>query len=176
MSRLAVKIECSEEETGKLKALTRGRRVERRLGERAQIILLCQDGLRNDEISEKLGVSAIMVAKWRRRFSTFRLKGLQDAVRSGKPSTYTEETRNKVLKVLEEAPPKGQSSWDGKAVALRLGISDDAVWRILRKEGIQLQRMRSWCVSYRQRVFGKISGYYRLIPEPTGNGDCIKCG
>jgi len=32
-------------------------------------------------------------------------------------------------------------------LAAALGASDDAVWRVLRKEGIQLQRHRSWCVS-----------------------------
>jgi hypothetical protein len=28
-----------------------------------------------------------------------------------------------------------------------LGASDDAVWRLLRREGVQLRRRRSWCVS-----------------------------
>jgi transposase len=28
-----------------------------------------------------------------------------------------------------------------------VSVSDDAVWRVLRKEGIQLRRHRSWCVS-----------------------------
>src|SRR3546814_16811630 len=39
------------------------------------------------------------------------------------------------------------ASWDGGSLAMALSVSDDAVWRALRKEGIQLQRHRSWCVS-----------------------------
>ena len=52
--------------------------------------------------------------------------------------------RARILKQLELLAPNGQSGWDGATAAL--AVSDDAVWRILRKEGIQLQRMRSWCV------------------------------
>ena len=40
-----------------------------------------------------------------------------------------------------------KSSWDGATLAEALSVFDDAVWRVLRKEGIQLQRMPSWCVS-----------------------------
>lgn len=57
------------------------------------------------------------------------------------------EFRNLVLKTLEIPPPKGQSRWDVPSVSRYLGVSDDAVWRILRKEGICLARQRSWCVS-----------------------------
>jgi hypothetical protein len=32
-------------------------------------------------------------------------------------------------------------------VAQRLGASVHAVWRVLRREGIYLQRLRTWCVS-----------------------------
>ena len=39
------------------------------------------------------------------------------------------------------------SHWDGPAVAEKLNASVYAVWRVLRREGIYLQRRRSWCVS-----------------------------
>jgi hypothetical protein len=39
------------------------------------------------------------------------------------------------------------SHWDGPAVAEKLAASVHAVWRVLRREGIYLERRRSWCVS-----------------------------
>ncbi len=37
---------------------------------------------------------------------------------------------------------------DGRLLAQALGdVSDDQVWRVLRKHKIQLQRRRSWCIS-----------------------------
>jgi hypothetical protein len=53
----------------------------------------------------------------------------------------------RVLRQLELPPPKGLASWDGASLAAALGASDDAVWRLLRREGGQLRRRRSWCVS-----------------------------
>jgi len=48
---------------------------------------------------------------------------------------------------LEQPPPTDQALWDGASLAQTLGVSDDIVWRLLRKEGIQLQRHRFWYVS-----------------------------
>lgn len=36
---------------------------------------------------------------------------------------------------------------DDPLIAEKLGVSDDAVWKILRNKGIQLQRYWSWCAS-----------------------------
>ena len=52
-----------------------------------------------------------------------------------------------MLALLEEAPPPGMSHWEGPAIAEALDASVHAVWRVLRREGIYLQRRRRWCVS-----------------------------
>ena len=66
--------------------------------------------------------------------------------RGAKP-VYDQAFRNRVLATLEQPPPSGQAVWDGPAVAKRVNGSVHAVWRVLRKEGVCLQRQRSWCVS-----------------------------
>jgi transposase len=87
------------------------------------------------------------VSKWRRRFARDGLKGLRDRPRSGKPPTYDAAFRDRVLALLEQPPPPHLAHWDGRAVAEALGASVHAVWRVLRREGIYLQRLRTWCVS-----------------------------
>jgi hypothetical protein len=42
--------------------------------------------------SGQVGLAGSMVSKWRRRFAVGRMRGLDDAYRSGKPSVYGEET------------------------------------------------------------------------------------
>lgn len=38
--------------------------------------------------------------------------------------------------------------WNGRPVAEALGdVSDDAVWRVMRKHDLHLNRRQSWCVS-----------------------------
>lgn len=168
MSRQAITLHYTEEEKAQLKKWSNGAKVEKRLHTRAKIILCCLENKRNIEIAAELNISRFTVAKWRNRFIKQRLQGLTDAPRPGTPKKYTETLRTKVLKTLESSPPKGQSTWDGKSLAFAVEASDDAVWRILRKEGIQLQRSRSWCVSTDKEFSKKsaeIIGLYLNPPE-----------
>lgn len=136
-----------EEETT-LRRWTRQGTSEQRLVERARVILLSNEGLTVEKIAERLDTRPARVSKWRQRFVQNRLEGLSDAPRSGKPNKYTKDTEERVLKALDEPPPKGFSQWNGKLLAKRLGdVSEAHVWRILRHRGIQLQRCRSWCIT-----------------------------
>lgn len=74
-----------------------------------------------------------------------------------------------MLAVLEEAPPPGLSHWDGPAVAEKLNASVHAVWRVLRREGIYLQRRRSWCVSTGKEFAPKAADVVALYLNPPLN-------
>ena len=138
MSRTAVSLNCTDEEKRILKKWSSGAKIEKRLHDRAKIILCCLNGSKNIEVAAELGISRFTVAKWRNRFALKGIDGLTDSPRTGTPKVYGSAFRNKVLQTLEQPPPKGQSSWDGKSLAAAVNSSGDAVWRILRKEGIQL--------------------------------------
>jgi transposase len=168
MPRKAQRISCDEKQRLELERLAHSRHDEARLVQRAQIVMACLRGDRVKDTVKKLGVSADAVILWRQRFAEGGIGGLKDRPRSGKPRRYTAEFRNRVLKLLEEPPPRGQACWDGPAVAKALGASDDAVWRVLRKEGVCLSRQRSWCVSTDPEFAAKaadIVGLYLNAPE-----------
>lgn len=169
MPRIAAKIVCTEMELKALKKLISSHTSEQRLVERAEIILRCHEGQRTDQIAEAFGKRPNTIAKWRTRFSHSRLDGLNDAVRSGKPKKYTDADRNAVLKTLEQPVPKGQSHWDGQSIAKELGIHVQGVWGILRKEGINLERMRSWCVSTDKEFAAKAADIIGLYLNPPQN-------
>lgn len=167
MGKIAVKITCSDEDREELKRLSRSRKEPKQLIERADIILCCLDGKPNKVIANEPGTNAHRVGKWRRRFDSHGLNGLSDSTRSGKPKQHV-DLRLRVLKMLEHPVPKGQSFWDGKALALALGVKKSSVYNILSKEGIQLQRKRSWCVSTDPEFAAKsadIIGLYLNPPE-----------
>ena len=63
----------------------------------------------------------------------------------GRHGEFVAVSKSRVLALLEQPPPQGMSHWEGPAVAERLGSSVHAVWRVLRREGIYLQPVRSWC-------------------------------
>jgi hypothetical protein len=61
------------------------------------------------------------------------------------------------------------SHWDGPTVAEKLDASVHAVWRVLRREGIYLQRRRSWCVSTDKEFVPKASEVVGLYLNPPLN-------
>lgn len=169
MSRKAKEVSITKEERRELEALSRSRVDEARLVERARIILACINGDMIEDIASKMRLVPATIIKWRSRFEIGRIAGLQDKPRSGKPAKYGEEFRNNVLKTIELPPPKGQSSWDGGSIAVKLNATDDAVWRVLRREGICLARQRSWCVSTDPEFAQKAADIIGLYLAPPAN-------
>ncbi len=160
---------CSAEDAATLAAISKSRTEEARTVERARIILACLDGKEIQEVARELSVSVPTVSKWRKSFALWGLRGLLDRPRSGKPVTYDNAFRKRVLALLEQPPPPGMSHWDGPAVAEKLGSSVHAVWRILRREGIYLQRVRSWCVSTDREFARKAADIVGLYLDPPLN-------
>jgi transposase len=169
MPRVAIPLKCEPKVMLKLERLSRSRTEEARLVERAKIILACMSGKRNDVIALEHKTLPATVGVWRKRFAAEGLAGLNDRERSGKPPVYpAAELKLRIIAKLEEPPPAGLATWDGGSLAQALKVSDDAVWRMLRKEGIQLRRHRSWCVSTDPEFAAKsadVIGLYLAPPE-----------
>ena len=148
MPRPATRIVLTDQEREALTAWSRSGTDEHRKVERARVILLASEGLPARAIARRLKTRLARVSKWRQRCAQSRLAGLEDAARPGKPKTYDAQTEKPILTLLDAAPPEGYSQWNGRLLAEELGdVSDDQVWRVLRKHMIPLQRRRSWCIS-----------------------------
>lgn len=168
MPRKAPIPRCTDEDRRTVERWAESRSQEWRLVLRAKIIQQCLAGQPVAQIARDLQVRPNTVILWRNRFAEQGVQGLRDRPRSGKPPTYGQAFRKRVLETLELPPPKGQARWDGGAVAHHLGASPDAVWRVLRKERIFLARQRSWCVSTDPEFSAKaadIIGLYLNPPE-----------
>ena len=170
MGRSPARIELTTEEEATLRRWLRQGTSEQRLVERARVILLSHEGLTVEKIAERLATRPARVSKWRQRFAQSRMAGLSDAPRSGKPNKYTEATEKRVLKMLDQAPPKGFSQWNGKLLAQALkDVSEDHIWRIFRRRGIQLQRRRSWCITTDPEFGPKAADVVGLYLNPPEN-------
>lgn len=165
MARVAVSITCTDQDRRELERLSSSRTDEARLVERAKMIMGALVGKRNDEIAAELAIRPGTVGIWRRRFAAEGWQGLRDRKRPGTPPRYPPiELRNRVLAQIEQPPPAGQATWDGRSLSKALGVSDDAVWRLLRKEGIQRQRSR--CVSTDPQFAVKTADIIGLYLKP----------
>ena len=170
MPRTAGRPSCDPYALAVLTSWRSSRTMEVRMVERAKIILLAHEGMSDTDIAVTLATSQVTVGKWRRRFMASGLSGLYDVPRPGKPAYYEpNDTRKAILAILEKPPPKGQATWDGTSVASALGISVHKVWRVLRTEGICLQRRRSWCVSTDPEFASKAADVIGLYMNPPQN-------
>ncbi|HSM43635.1 MAG TPA: helix-turn-helix domain-containing protein [Acidimicrobiia bacterium] len=55
---------------------------------RAKIVLMAAEGLRNDQIAERLDTRREVVSKWRKRFFQERLAGLEEHPRTGRRPVF----------------------------------------------------------------------------------------
>lgn len=166
MARTALVVGCGPDERRELERVAASRTEPKQMVERARMIIGCLAGRRVREVARQCHTRPNTVIKWRQRFVSQGLKGLRDAPRPGAKRRYDEAFRRRVLAVLEQPPPAGQAAWDGPAVARAVNGSVHAVWRVLRREGICLQRQRSWCVSTDAEFIPKAADIVGLYLDP----------
>ena len=169
MPRTAKIVECDPKTHKELKRIASSHSEEHRIVRRSKMVLGCIEGKRLMDIATELGEHEEIIIKWRDRFISKGLEGLLDAQRSGKPVIYGDEWKKTVLKKLEEKPPNGLARWDSPTLASALNTSEDAVQRFLKKEGIQLARMRTWCVSTDPEFTTKAANIVGLYLNPPEN-------
>jgi transposase len=103
---------------------------------RAQILLKAHKGLKDEHIAEHLDCSVRTVAQVRKHYCTEGLKrALHDATRSGRPRTFNDKQRAKVVALACTAAPTGRSYW-----TLDLLVDEAA------KEGAPMKRNKIWTV------------------------------
>ncbi len=167
MSKYPTALTLTPEDRSTLESWVRAGKTERRLAERARMVLAAADGQGTIAIARAQRRRPATVSKWRVRFSQAGLTGLQDAPRPGAAPRYDENTRRRILDQLDQRPPVGHGSWTGALVAKALGdVSKHQVWRVLRTQGIHLQRRRSWCISTDPEFAAKAAAIVALYLDP----------
>ncbi|HKP40627.1 IS630 family transposase [Mycobacterium sp.] len=116
------------------------------LAQRALIVLLAADGMANTEIARLAKTSRPTVIKWRQRYETHGLPGLDDGPRSGRPATIDEvDVLGETLADGGKPPARlGVTHWSARLMADRLGISFASVARIWRKYDIRPQSIHAF--------------------------------
>jgi transposase len=151
--------DLTDEERAKLARLARSQTAPVRLARRAEIVLRSAAGATAPAIARGLGLADRTVRAWVERFNAAGLDGLADAPRAGRPPTYTEENRGRVIakaRALPPPPPDGGAPptchWALDRLAAELNreglpIKRSQVRRILQAERIRWQRPRTWLES-----------------------------
>jgi transposase len=174
MSKAATVVHLDPEVRAQLERWVRSSTTEQRLALRARIVLSAAAGNPTSAIADQLHIRPATVSRWRMRFAASGLAGLQDSPRPGAKAIYDQETVQRILAKLDEKPPDGHATWTGGLVAEALSdVSRHFVWRVLRQQGIALQRRRSWCISTDPQFAQKAADIVALYLNPPENAVVI---
>jgi transposase len=167
--RVARLVRLSSEQGKALKQLSRGRSLSARIVERARIVLLAADGLRDKEIAQELGITPEKAARWRNRFLDGGVAALEkDAPRPGRPRTIADCQAKRVVAMTIHQKPANATHWSTRTMAATAGISEASVRRIWHANGLKPHRMRTFKLSRDIRFAEKLEtivGLYLNPPE-----------
>lgn len=174
MARIGQKIQLSMEEKQVLLTMSRSHKLEKRYVDRAMIILHSDEGKSLDQIIELTRKSRPVISKWRKRFHKYRIEGLKDAKRSGKPKTITPEQKAIVVEKACTKPEGGYTNWSQQRIADEVGISQSKVFQILKRADLKPHKIEYWCGKIRDPEFEqKMVNIVGLYMSPPGNAIVI---
>lgn len=128
MPALAKHIEIGAVDRVELERIVRSSTAEVRMVERVQIVLHAAGGLSSAKIGRLLGCSTNTARKWRARYEQDGIAGLCDLARSGKPLTYSQADRTRLIAKACTRPPETpegaqQERWTYEQLGEAVGMS-----------------------------------------------------
>lgn len=140
MPKKLYEVKLSNEQRQALADLTSKGEVQVRVYKRACILRLADEGYKDADITERVGVSRTTVSRIRQRYTKEGLAAIAEKARPGRPSIFDGETRAKITALACSDAPEGRGRWDLRLLAdkaVELGyvetISHMKIGQILKK-------------------------------------------
>lgn len=166
MGRPVIPLIITDEEHDELNTWVRRRQMPAAEQQRARMILLSTEGLPGRVIAERVGVTAETVSKWRKRFEQFRVAGLTDAPRSGRPRSIDDEKVADVINKTLQSKPKDATHWSTTLMARETGLNAMAISRIWRAFGLKPHRLETFKLSTDPHFVAKVHDIVGLYMNP----------
>jgi transposase len=167
--RVARPVFLNAEQRKSLEQQARGRSLPARVVERARIVLLTAEGLRDKEIAQELGITPEKAARWRNRFLAGGIAALEkDAPRPGRTRVITDRQVKRVVEMTIHGRPAGATHWSTRTMAAAASISEASVRRIWHAHGLKPHLVRTFKLSRDIRFAEKLEtivGLYLNPPE-----------
>jgi transposase len=133
---------------------------------RSRIVLAAADGGSNTELSHRLGLAIGTVRRWRNRFAKYRLDGLLDEPRPGRPRVVGDERIKALITKTLESAPRDATHWSTRSMAEHLGLSQSMVSRVWRAFGLAPHKQDSWKLSKDPLFVEKVRDVVGLYLDP----------
>lgn len=164
----------TEDERDQLSRWARRRKSSQALALRSRIVLACASGLSNKQVAAREGVSQPTVGKWRSRFVAFRLDGLDDDPRPGRPPSVTAQQVEDVVIATLESTPANATHWSRAKMAERSGLSTTTIGRIWAAFDLKPHRGETFKLSNDPLFIEKVFDVVALYLNPP-EGAVVLC-
>lgn len=169
MPRQAAVVTLSIDERRTLETWAASRTEPYRKVQRARAVLLAAEGKTNLSIAGEVDLTRRMVGQWRERFVKERLAGLSDRPRPGRPRTYSDADRLRVVELACTTTPPGATHWSVRSLAEATGMGRDAVHQILRRNRLKPHRVGTFSRSSDPHFTAKVIDVVGLYMNPPEN-------
>ncbi|QQN75546.1 IS630 family transposase [Croceicoccus sp. YJ47] len=174
--RVADKIELDAQAERELRILSKRRRVEARVQQRASAILLAARGWQNKDIAAEIKLDRRQVALWRRRFLDGGIKALlQDASRSGRTPSVTPEIESRIVHTTLHDKPAAATHWSTRTLGAHLGLSATTIRRVWQRNGLKPHLQDTFKLSRDPRFEDKLIDVVGLYPNPPEHAIVLSC-
>jgi len=168
--RGAAALLLSDVQRAELEAMVRSPSLAHRAVRQAEGLLWAADGVPNEEIGRRVGVSANTVRAWRASWATRGVAGVGAIAKGrGRKPWLAEGTVAEVVRVtLTEVPDDTSTHWTTRTLAVRMGIGKDSVAKIWRDHQLKPWKIDTFKLSNDARFEEKlvdVVGLYLNPPE-----------
>jgi len=157
----------TKEEKQELRRRVKASTSSKRDSERAEIVLLRAEGLKQEEVASRLGCSSVRVSKWTSRFRREGLEGLAEKPGRGRKSSLDPKQVEAVVTRVNR-PPQSRQRWSVRSMAEEVGISHSSVQRIWKANDLKPHRTEVFKVSndpHFEEKFWDVVGLYLNPPD-----------
>jgi transposase/transposase-like protein len=169
MGRPNVVVAVSVAEAEQLRSIARSRSLQHSLVRRARIVLMSAEGVTNQTIAVRCGVSVPTISHWRRCWRERGLAGLHGEPRPGRPRTYGDEQVAALMRKVLHSRPANATQWSVRSVAAHTGMSKSTVARYFTLFGVQPHRTKSFKLSTDPFFIEKVRDVVGLYLNPPDN-------
>lgn len=171
--RVAPEIILTSEERAELTKLARSRLTSVRLAQRARIVLLAAQGMKSQDIAVQLGVGRVQVSRWRERYASSRLAGIERDLPRGAPPATVDVAR--LVALTTQSKPEAATHWSTRTMAAALGVSAASVSRHWRANGLKPHIVRGFKVSRDPKFVEKLEDIVGLYLSPPEHALVLCC-
>ena len=174
--RVADKIELDAQVERELRILSKRRRVEARVQQRASVILLAAEGWQNIDIATEVKLDRRQVALWRRRFIDGGVQALmKDAARSGRTPSVTPAVELRIVNTTLHEKPAAATHWSTRTLAEELGLSATTIRRVWQRNGLKPHLQRTFKLSRDPLFVDKLVDVVGLYLNPPDKALVLSC-